>query len=141
MVRLGTPVSAIASQKGCGTSITSIGCPLQKVTGRSKATTVLSTPLGVPWWMRSVSYTIDEITAASRADPRCSLSARTIAVATAAPLPSPLATGIVDRIVSTRATASTPVSRCASVFCTVTLSGSPAERAEATSIVRPMSGA
>ena len=55
-------------------------------------------PLGVPWKRRSLAYTSAEISAGSNSLPQWAASARTSAVATAAPLPMPLATGIVERM-------------------------------------------
>ena len=57
---------------------------------------MLSIPLGVPWKRRSLPYTSAEISAADSSAPRCPATARTSAVAIAAPLPMPLAIGMSD---------------------------------------------
>ena len=61
--------------------------------------TVLSIPLGVPWYSPSTSNTSAEAVSLLSGWPRCAASARAMAVDTAVPLPIPLATGMVEWIV------------------------------------------
>ncbi len=73
--------------------------------------TVLSMPLGVPWWIFSVSKTRSEMARESSHLSKCSSRALTMAVETAAPLPSPRAIGMVELTVMVRSCSSPTLMR------------------------------
>ena len=57
-------------------------------------------PLGVPWWRFSTSKTSGFSVSLSTGCPTTAATVRIMAAAKAAPLPSPLAMGMVERTVS-----------------------------------------